>query len=146
MSVQVILFLPFLLMRGDKSLICTFSYLFYIQVDKGKKLPWVLLLNLRFEENMFSVKLSLCYTRLWGFSGVSDNKESACNAGDLGSIPGSGRSPGEGNGYPLQCSCSENSMDRGAWRTTYGPGGCKELDTIEWLIHTHILDSDTARF
>ena len=44
----------------------------------------------------------------------SDDKESACNAGDLGSIPGSGRSSGEGNGYPLQYSCQENSMDRGA--------------------------------
>ena len=46
------------------------------------------------------------------------NKESACNAGDLGSIPGSGRSPGEGNGNPLQYSCLENPMDRGAWRAT----------------------------
>ena len=45
----------------------------------------------------------------------SDGKESACNAGDLSSIPGSGKSPGEGNGYPLQYSCLENSMDRGAW-------------------------------
>ena len=45
----------------------------------------------------------------------SDGKESACNAGDLGSIPGLGRSLGEGNGNPLQCSCLENTMDRGAW-------------------------------
>ena len=44
-----------------------------------------------------------------------DGKAFACNAGDLGSIPGSGRSPGEGNGHPLQYSCLENSMDRGAW-------------------------------
>ena len=44
--------------------------------------------------------------------------ESACNTGDLGSIPGSGRSPGEGNGYPLPYSCLENSMDRGAWWAT----------------------------
>ena len=50
-----------------------------------------------------------------GFPGGSDSKESAYNAGDLGSIPGSGRSPGEGNGYPLQYSCLENPMDRGAW-------------------------------
>ena len=50
--------------------------------------------------------------------GSSDGKESACNAGDLGSIPGSGRSPGEGNGNPLQYSCPENPMDRGAWRAT----------------------------
>ena len=51
----------------------------------------------------------------WGFPGSSDSKASAYNAGDLGSIPGSGRSPGEGNGNPLQYSCLENSMDGGAW-------------------------------
>ena len=48
-------------------------------------------------------------------------KVSACNAGDLGSIPGLGRSPGEGNGNPLQYSCLENPMDRGAsWATVHG--------------------------
>ena len=50
-----------------------------------------------------------------GFSGGSVSKESACNAGDLGSIPGLGRSPEEGNGNPLQYSCLENHMDRGVW-------------------------------
>ena len=50
--------------------------------------------------------------------GGSDGKESAYNVGDLALIPGSGRSPGEGNGYLLQHSCLENSMDRGAWRAT----------------------------
>ena len=49
------------------------------------------------------------------FPGGSDSKEPACNVGDLGSIPGSGRSPGEGNGNPLQYSCLENSVDGGAW-------------------------------
>ena len=49
------------------------------------------------------------------FPGGSDDKASAYNAGDQGSIPGSGRSPGEGNGNPLQYSCLQNSMDRGAW-------------------------------
>ena len=49
-----------------------------------------------------------------GFPGDSDGKESACNTGDLGLIPASGRSPGEGNGNPLQYFCLENSMDRGA--------------------------------
>ena len=53
-----------------------------------------------------------------GFPGGSDSKESACNAGDPGSIPGSGRSPGEGNGYLHQYSCLENSMDGGAWQDT----------------------------
>ena len=48
----------------------------------------------------------------------SEVKASACNAGDLGSIPGSGRSPGEGNGHPLQYSCLENPMDGGAWWAT----------------------------
>ena len=52
------------------------------------------------------------------FPGGSDSKELACNVGDLGSIPGSGRSPGEGNGYSLQYSGLENSMDRGAWQAT----------------------------
>jgi len=52
----------------------------------------------------------------FGFPGGSDGKESVCSVGDLGSIPGSGRSPGEGNGNPLQYPCLENPMDRGAWQ------------------------------
>ena len=57
---------------------------------------------------------------LWskGFPGGSDGKESACNVGDLGSVPWLGRSPGGGNGNPLQYSCLENPMDRGAWCAT----------------------------
>ena len=58
------------------------------------------------------IVLSL-FTR--GFPGSSDGKVSAYNAGDLGSISGSGRSPGEGNENPLQYSCLENPMDQGAW-------------------------------
>ena len=58
---------------------------------------------------------------LSGFPGDSDSKGSACKAGVLGSIPGSGGSPGEGNGYPLQYSCLENPKDRGTWwATVYG--------------------------
>ena len=53
-----------------------------------------------------------------GFLGGSDGKESTSNSGDLGLIPGLGRSPGEGNGNSLQYSCLENPMDRGAWRAT----------------------------
>ena len=56
-----------------------------------------------------------------------DRKESACNAGDQGSVPGLGRSPGEGNGNSLQYSCLENSKDRGAWQATIQ--GVAELDT-----------------
>ena len=56
-----------------------------------------------------------------GFPGGSDGKISACNAEYLGLIPGLGRSPGEGNGYPFQYSCLENPMDRGAcWVTVHG--------------------------
>ena len=58
--------------------------------------------------------VALFYKR--GFTGGSDGKESACNAGDPGSIPGSGRSPGGGHGNSLQYSCLDNPMDRGAWR------------------------------
>ena len=53
-----------------------------------------------------------------GFSGGSDSKEWSAIAGDSGSVPGSGRSPGEGNDYLLQFSCLENAMDRGAWQAT----------------------------
>ena len=53
-----------------------------------------------------------------GFPGGSDCKEFACNAGDPGLVPGLGRSPGRGHGNPLQYSCLENSMGRGAWRAT----------------------------
>ena len=55
---------------------------------------------------------------LLGFPGGSDGKESACNTGNPGLITGSGRSPGEGDGNPLQYSCLESSMDRGAWQAT----------------------------
>ena len=54
----------------------------------------------------------------WGFPGGSDRKEFPCNAGDLGLSPGSGRSPGEGDGNPLQYSCLENPMDKGGWRAS----------------------------
>ena len=53
-----------------------------------------------------------------GFPGGSEGKESACNAVDLVLVPVVGRPPGEGNGYPFQYSCLENSMDRGAWWVT----------------------------
>ena len=55
---------------------------------------------------------------MYHLSGDLDGKESACNAGGLGSIPGLGRSPGEGNSNPLQYSCLENPMDREAWWAT----------------------------
>ena len=60
---------------------------------------------------------TLCQS-LWGFSGGSHGEESTCKAGDLGSIPGLGRSPGEGNGNSLQSSCLENRMDSRGWQAT----------------------------
>ena len=66
------------------------------------------------------------------FPGGSDGVEPPCNAGDMGLIPGSKRSPGDGTGNPLQCSCLENLMDGGAWGTI-AHGVAKELDTTEQL-------------
>ena len=68
-----------------------------------------------------------------GFPGVSASKETSCNAGDLGSRSGLGRSPGEGIGYPLQYSGLENSMDRGAWQALVQ--GVTESQT--WLSDFH---------
>ena len=69
---------------------------------------------------LFTIHLTFCdrYRFTWGFPGGSDGKESACNAGDLGLVPGSGRSLGEGSGYPLQYSFLENSIGRG-YKFTY---------------------------
>ena len=66
---------------------------------------------------MGGLLLDLFY-KVLGFPGSSVGEDTACNAGDPGSIPGSGRSSGEGNDNPLQYSCLENPMDRGAWRAT----------------------------
>ena len=65
-----------------------------------------------------------------GFPGGSDGKESACNVGDPSSNPGLGRSPGEGNGNPLQYSCLENPKDKEAWQATVH-GVAKKSDTTK---------------
>ena len=65
------------------------------------------------------------------FPGGSDGKDSTCNVRDPGSIPGLGRSPGEGKSYPVQYSCLENPMDRGAWLAIVHE--VTESDTIEQL-------------
>ena len=70
-----------------------------------------------------------------GFPGGSDGKASVCNAGDPGSVPGSGRSPGEGYGNPLQFSCLENPMDRSL--VGYSPWGRKESNTTKQLYLVH---------
>ena len=69
-----------------------------------------------------------------GFLGDSGGKESACNAGDPDLIPGLGRSPGEGNGNPLQYSCLENPMDRGAWWTA---AHCVAKSQTQMLLSAH---------
>ena len=86
----------------------------------------------------------VCHVKIWSkqwapwvgtvFPGGSDGKESACSAGDLGLIPGSGRCPGEGNGYPLQYSCLENPTDRGAWWAAV-----RGLQRVghDWVTHIH---------
>ena len=68
-----------------------------------------------------------------GFPGDSDSEESACNVGDLGSVPGSGRSPAEGNDNPLQCSCLENPHGQRSLMG-YSPWGHRESDTTELLM------------
>ena len=85
----------------------------------------------------FSFLIFVC---LFDFPGGSDSKASACSAGDLGLIPELGRSPGEGNGNPLQYSCLENPMGRGAWQ--YSPWGHKQLDTTEPLHFPFLSKSD----
>ena len=78
-----------------------------------------------------------------GFPGGSEVKVSACNAGGLGSIPGSGRSPGEGNGNPLQYSCVENPMDGGAWWATVH-GVAKSWTRLSDLTHSLAHSTNSA--
>ena len=72
-------------------------------------------------------KIFFVFLSFQGFPGSSDGKESPCNVGDLGSIPGSGRSPGGGNGNPPQYSCLENPHGQKSL-VGYSPKGCKESD------------------
>ena len=85
---------------------------------------------------------TLKYVPSTGFPGGSDGKESACNAGDPGSIPELERFSGEGNGYPLQYSCLENPMNRVAWWATIH--GIAELDMAERLTLIHYAPSTTT--
>ena len=81
-----------------------------------------------------------------GFPDGLDGKASACNVGDPSSIPGSGRSPGEGNGNPLQYPCLENPMDRGAWQVTVH-GVAKSLTRLATSLSLFMLkDKTTVEF
>ena len=90
-------------------------------------------MQLRREDCDETISRFLTSPNIASFSGVLDGKEFACNVGDPGSIPGLGRSPGEGHGNSRQYSCLENPMDRGAWWATGSPWCCKELDKTEQL-------------
>ena len=81
----------------------------------------------------FAVKY-LCHGLPWWLSG----KGSVCNVGDVGVIPGLRRSPGGGHDNPLQYSCLENVMDRGAWRATVHGVGHKEVDSTEAIEHARM--------
>ena len=85
---------------------------------------------------------------LRGFPGASGGKASACNARDPAPIPGSGRSPGEGNGNPLQYSCLENSIDGGAWWATVHaiPKSRTRLSDITFTFHFHALEKEMATY
>ena len=80
------------------------------------------------------------------FPGGSDGKASACNVGDPGSVPGSGRSPGEGIGYPLQYSCLANPTDGGAWSAAvHGVSKSRtRLKDFTFTFHFHALEKETA--
>ena len=83
-----------------------------------------------------SAKIVLNHNEYDGLPQWLSSKESACHAGDPGSITGLGRLPGEGHDNSLQFSCLGSLIDRGSWPST-SPWGCKELDMTEWLTHAH---------
>ena len=93
-------------------------------------------LSLIFSLSLRLFNWHLCNIHL-GFPGDLDGKENACNAGDLGSISGSGRCRGEGNGYPLQYSWLKNSVDRGAWWTrVFGGSQKSQMRLSNWHFHS----------
>ena len=103
-------------------------YIIHICLHEIKRIPnlsaLLLATSLHYKHN--EIELSSPSTK--GFPGGSAGKKSACNVGDLGSVPGLGRSPGETNGYPLQYSCMENYTDRRAlWTTVHAD--CKKSET-----------------
>ena len=112
--------MPIATRHSQRSLKVEGGVSFFFQMESAQPVPFlphtqaVSMAGSLFVNYVFMVWIS----RIPSFPGGSDSKESACNMGDMGLIPGLGRSPGEGNGYPLQYSGLENSMDKGAWRAT----------------------------
>ena len=86
---------------------------------------------------IFWLRSQWTYISVWDFPGGSDGKASVYNVGDLGSIPGLGRFPGEGNGIPLQYSCLENPMDGGAWCRLLSMGS--QRVGHDWTTSLHLL-------
>ena len=131
-SFLLITHLPYLLFAFPNSietftLLFCFPITFYLFWDNCINLALILTLPSLIPTSYIQSKFPVMTKYLWiyplittlmGFPGGTDSKESAWNAGELGLIPGSGRSTGEGNGNPLQYSCLENSMDREAWWDT----------------------------
>ena len=108
------------------------------KVTTSKWVSWIGVPLLRATSFFSNYSFDKLHLNSCGFPGGSVSKQSACNAGDLGLIPGLGRSPGEGNGNPLQYSCMENSMDRGTWWAAVH-GGHKELDMIVTFFSLELL-------
>ena len=100
-----------------------------------RKCPSHLIVMQIIKQNQKMASDSVVPSKQMGFPGGSEVKNPPANAGELGSIPGSGRSPGEGNGNPLQYSCLGSPIDQGAWQATVH-GVVEELDMTEWLNNT----------
>ena len=99
---------------------------------KVATLMWLLCSFHMLNEQSNVWEISKIYNRLSGLPQWLSGKEPTCNAGDVGLIPRSGKSPGEGNGNPLQYSCLENPLDRGAWQATVH-GVAKESNMTKLL-------------
>ena len=121
---------------GQGSLACCSPW-GHKQLDITEQLNWLILLIIYFSDAPLTRSGPLVWCSLsvrMGFPGGSESKESACSTADPGSIPGSEISPGEENGYPLQYSSLENSMDRGAWQATVQERvGHNWVTKIVWL-------------
>ena len=133
------LFKSLLQHHSSKASILQCSAFFIVQlshpyITTGKTIA---LTTWTFVGKVMSLLFNMLSKLFMGFISSSDGKASTCNAGDQVSIPGSGRSPGEGNGNPLLYSCLENPTDRGAWWATIY--GVAKSDTTEQLTHTHKL-------